>query len=67
MKTNNHINYIEFLCKDLEQTKSFYSNTFGWTFTDYGPNYTAFADAGIEGGFEKTEKEISNGVLIVLP
>lgn len=63
---NNHINYIEFKALDLEKTKDFYSNCFNWTFTDYGPDYVAFSDSGVEGGFERTENEIVNGVLVIL-
>ncbi len=36
------------------------------SFTDYGPDYVAFSESGLEGGFEKTDKEIVNGALIVL-
>lgn len=64
--TDNHINYVEFKAKDLEIIKEFYIKTFDWTFTDYGPTYTAFSKSGLEGGFESTEKEIVNGALIVL-
>ena len=64
--TNNHINYIELKAKDLKAIKAFYSTTFGWEFTDYGPNYTAFKNAGIEGGFHTTDERIVNGALIVL-
>lgn len=64
--TNNHINYVEFKAKNLEDIKRFYSSCFNWVFTDYGPTYIAFAESGIEGGFEKTENPIVNGVLIVL-
>lgn len=64
--TNNHINYIEFKAKDLEKIKQFYTAVFNWAFTDYGPNYIAFSESGLEGGFEKTENEIINGALIVL-
>jgi len=60
------INYIEFKSNDLEVTKTFYSSVFGWTFTDYGPTYTAFVDSGIDGGFELTEAPIVNGALVVL-
>nr|WP_321413911.1 VOC family protein [uncultured Allomuricauda sp.] len=60
------IDYIEFKSTDIERTKIFYSSTFGWTFTDYGPNYTAFSESGVTGGFELTTKPIVNGVLIVL-
>ena len=55
--TNNHINYVEFKSTDLEATKTFYSNAFGWQFTDYGDSY---------GGFEKTNQPIVNGALVVL-
>lgn len=63
---NNHINYIELYAPDLEVVKKFYSTVFGWTFTDYGPTYTAFSDSGVEGGFEKTDKPVVNGALVVL-
>jgi len=60
------INYIEFKAHNLARVKSFYSQAFGWTFTDYGKTYTAFAESGLEGGFEFTEDAITNGALIVL-
>jgi hypothetical protein len=67
MESNdNHINYVEFRAKDLHKIKEFYTKAFDWTFTDYGPNYTAFSESGIQGGFEKTEADIVNGALIVL-
>jgi hypothetical protein len=63
---DNLINYVEFKAKDLEKIKDFYTKSFNWTFTDYGPTYTAFSESGLQGGFEKTESEIVNGVLVVL-
>ena len=50
---NNHINYLEFKAKDLTIIKSFYEKTFNWVFKDYGPEYTAFSNSGIQGGFER--------------
>lgn len=64
--TNNHINYIELQASNLEDIKTFYSTCFGWTFTDYGPDYVAFSDSGLQGGFEKTDKEVVNGALVIL-
>lgn len=64
--TNNHINYVEFKAPDLEQVKAFYTHAFGWSFTDYGPTYTAFANSGLDGGFEKSDEPVVNGVLVVL-
>lgn len=63
---DNHINYVEFKAKDLEKIKEFYSASFNWTFTDYGPTYIAFSESGVQGGFEKTENEIVNGTLVIL-
>ena len=60
------INYIELKSTNLEETKTFYNRAFGWTFTDYGPTYTAFSNSGVEGGFELTEGPILKGVLVVL-
>jgi len=58
---NNHekINYVEFPAKDIETTKAFFSSVFGWTFIDYGPEYTAFDNAGMDGGFFKSELTVS--------
>ncbi len=64
--SDNQINYVEFKGKDLEKIKEFYTTSFGWTFTDYGPTYIAFSESGLLGGFEKTETDIINGALIVL-
>ncbi|TMU55972.1 VOC family protein [Flagellimonas algicola] len=63
---NSHINYVEFKTKDIEKVKAFYQQSFGWTFTDFGPTYTAFSNSGLEGGFELTEDDVVNGALVVL-
>ncbi len=64
--SNNHINYIEFKTNNIERCEEFYSKTFHWSFTDYGPTYTSFAESGVHGGFEKSDSEIVNGALVVL-
>lgn len=63
---NSHIDYVEFKAHDLQKIKAFYSRIFGWDFTDYGPTYTAFSNSGLQGGFELTEAQISQGALVVL-
>ena len=47
----NCVCYLEFPATDLPATKRFYSEVFGWTFTDYGPDYAAFEDGHMAGGF----------------
>lgn len=71
LKMSNHkkINYLEFPAKDIEATKTFYMGVFAWSFVDYGPDYVAFSDAGIEGGFAKSDlvaTTASGSVLVVL-
>ena len=63
---NNQINYIEFKAPNLDEIKAFYNKCFHWAFVDYGPNYVAFSESGLEGGFEKSDAKISNGALVVL-
>lgn len=55
MDNHNKINYLELPARNLEATKAFFSKTFGWSFQDYGPEYTSFTNAGIPGGFFKAE------------
>ena len=47
------INYVEFTVEDVAAAKAFYAAAFGWTFTDYGPDYASFSaeHAGLDGGF----------------
>lgn len=65
---HHSINYIEMPSSDLEVTKKFYSELFGWTFTDWGPEYVSFEGAGIDGGFRADGDVTSQppGVLVVL-
>ncbi len=55
MNQHEKLNYVEFAACDLPATKTFFSRVFGWIFTDYGPDYTAFSDQGLDGGFYKSE------------
>ena len=55
MNNNEKINYVEFPAKNLDKTKNFFQSAFGWSFTDYGPEYTAFSDEGLDGGFYRSD------------
>jgi uncharacterized protein len=63
---NFQMDYIEFPATDIEATKRFYSAVFGWSFTDYGPNYTSFHDGRLGGGFTMSAKPVKGGPLVVL-
>jgi predicted enzyme related to lactoylglutathione lyase len=62
---HEQVQYIEFLSKDLNRAKEFYSTSFGWKFTDYGPNYTAFEGDYVDGGFTPGEP-VKGTVLVIL-
>jgi len=51
MNLHEKINYVELPAKDLAGTKAFFESVFGWSFVDYGPEYTAFENQGLDGGF----------------
>lgn len=68
MKEHEKINYVEFPAKDIEAAKDFFARAFGWTFVDYGPEYTAFSDEGIDGGFFKSDlaAATSDGSVLII-
>lgn len=69
MKETGKINYVEIPSKDIEVTKTFFASAFGWSFVDYGSEYVAIANAGMDGGFYKSDKVSSpegGSVLVVL-
>ena len=55
MNQHEKINYVELPAKDLAATKAFFESVFGWSFTDYGPEYTAFENQGLDGGFFQSD------------
>lgn len=63
---DRRIDYIEFESTDMVETKRFYSENFGWEFTDYGPDYVSFNDGRMDGGFRAAENVSAGGPLIVL-
>ena len=60
------IDYVELPGGDLVATKTFYEAAFGWSFTDYGPDYTAIGDAGLDGGFTSATTSTTTIPLVIL-
>lgn len=61
MPKHEKINYVEFPAKNIQATKSFFTKAFSWEFTDFGPDYTAFSNEGIDGGFFTSDLASSTG------
>jgi len=68
MKAHETINYLEFPASDLDASKAFFSTVFGWSFTDFGPDYSSFSDASVDGGFYRAElsAKADNGSVLVV-
>ncbi|MCP3689623.1 MAG: VOC family protein [Gammaproteobacteria bacterium] len=68
MKDHEKVNYVELPAKDIPATKQFFTEVFGWSFQDYGPEYTAFDNQGIDGGFFKAEScsSTDNGAALII-
>jgi len=68
MNEHEKINYIELPARDIEATKDFFTTVFGWSFLDYGHEYAAFENAGIDGGFFKSNVSASseNGSVLIV-
>jgi predicted enzyme related to lactoylglutathione lyase len=55
MRQHEKINYVEYPSRDIQATRQFFQQAFGWTFEDYGPDYIAFANQGLDGGFFRAD------------
>ena len=55
MNQHEKINYVEFPARDIQATKEFFNQAFGWSFQDFGPEYSSFSNQGIDGGFFKSD------------
>ncbi len=65
---HHKINYVEFPAKNMFKTKMFFAKCFDWKFQDYGPDYCAFFESGLDGGFYKADQKSStqNGSCLIV-
>lgn len=68
MPTDQKVDYLELPACDLDAVQAFYEKAFGWSFTDYGPEYRAFSDGRIDGGFYKsaTHSSTESGAALIV-
>jgi len=63
---DRRIDNIEFNVTDIERAKKFYGAAFGWSFTDFGPEYCEFNDGRLTGGFTTLGPVKTGGPLVIL-
>jgi predicted enzyme related to lactoylglutathione lyase len=68
MHQHEKIDYVEFPAQDLKATRDFFKQVFGWSFADFGSDYIAFENQGLDGGFFKAElaSSTSNGAALIV-
>jgi predicted enzyme related to lactoylglutathione lyase len=68
MKEHEKINYVELPAFNIHETKTFFMQAFGWSFEDFGPEYTAFSNQGLDGGFFKSDQKslTDNGAALII-
>lgn len=68
MPSDLKIDYLELPASDFDAIQAFYEQTFNWAFTDYGPDYRAFTDGKMDGGFYKSalRSTTDNGAVLVV-
>jgi hypothetical protein len=55
------LDYVEFASRDPAASRRFFEQVFGWSFVDYGPDYTAFDDGRLQGGFFRGVPQTASG------
>ena len=63
------IDFIEFPIKSIDnlaKTKSFYSSVFGWSYTDWGDDYSDTKDSGVGSGLNADPSHRSKHPLAVI-
>ena len=64
--STNKLAYIEFPAADNAEMKAFYGTLFGWSFQDWGAEYTAFSESGVDGGFNAGEEHRPHAPLAII-
>lgn len=68
MEENVKLNYVEFASLNLSASKQFFSDVFNWEFIDYGSEYSAFSNAGLDGGIFSSDRvtQAQNGAPLLV-
>ena len=64
---HHDIDYIEITVTDMAAARAFYAAAFGWTFNDYGPEYSGIVRGdGEMGGLALADAPRTGGPLVIL-
>lgn len=66
MRPAGQIDYIEIPTTDLVRTSEFFGEFFGWSFQEWGPDYSSFNDGRMDGGLRRAEEATPPGIGVLL-
>ena len=64
--THHAIDYVEITVTDMDAAKAFYASAFGWSLTDYGPEYAGIQGDGSEQGGLRLDSAVQRGGPLVI-
>lgn len=64
--STNKLAYFELPAKNTTDMKAFYGVLFGWSFQDWGTDYTAFSESGVDGGFNSGAEHRTETPLLMI-
>ena len=62
----SRICFVELPASDLSSTRSFYSDAFGFAFTDFGPSYSCTLTGDVDIGLQADASEATSAPLAVI-
>jgi hypothetical protein len=66
MSVEARIDYVEIPVTDMNKARKFFTELFGWTFNEWGPDYYSFSDGRLECGMRRADEPAhAGGVLLV--
>ncbi len=65
-QSQHRIDYIELTVTDMAGAQRFYSEAFGWQFTDYGPGYAGIRNGDKEAGGLRLDDPVTQGGPLVI-
>ena len=66
MRDEGRIDYVEIPAVDIDKTRAFFEQLFGWQFQEWGPDYYSFNDGRLDGGLRRSDEAApASGVLLV--
>jgi len=64
----NSVDYVEIPSRNVTKSQAFFTALFGLKFTEYGPDYVAFEDGRLSGGFYSSDQvsSVALGAAIII-